>query len=68
MSNVKKSNLGFRPARVEEKVQAEINKQETTRLNIEITKDLATKLKMMALKEDKTLKELVTSSLENMIK
>lgn len=68
MSNEKKSNLGFRPARVEEKVQAEISKQATTRLNIEIPKDLATKLKMRALKEDKTLKELVTTSLEDMLK
>lgn len=68
MSNGKKSNLGFRPARVEERTHVEMNKQETTRLNIEITKELATKLKMLALQRDQTLKELVTTSLEEMIK
>ena len=66
--NKKATNLGFRPARVADDVQAEISKQETTRLNIEIPKELAIKLKMQALREDKTLKELITPVLETIIK
>ncbi len=64
----KVTNLGFRPARVADDVQAEISKQEFTRLNLEIPKDLATKLKIQAAKEGKTLKELITPILETIIK
>ena len=53
----KVTNLGFRPARVADDVQAEISKQ-----------DLATKLKIQAAKEGKTLKELITPILETIIK
>ena len=68
MSNKKPSNLGFRPARIDEDVQAKISKEETTRLNVEIPKHLATNLKMQAVREDKTMKELVIAMLETHFK
>lgn len=62
--NKKQSNLGFRPARVSEDIQVEINKEETTRLNVEIPKNLATKLKLQAVNEDKTIKDIIIEMLE----
>jgi hypothetical protein len=64
----KDSKLGFRPARVNNEIQTAISQQETTRLNVEISKELATKLKLRAVQEHTTLKGLVTAALELIIK
>jgi hypothetical protein len=62
------SKLGFRPARVDDEVQAELTKQETTRLNVEIAKELAIKLKIYAATKDKKMKDIVIAAIENFIK
>lgn len=64
MSKSTKPNLAFRPARVENDIQEAISKQDTTRLNVEISKELAIKLKVYAAEKQQTIKDIVSHAIE----
>ncbi len=68
MNNIEKTTLkGFRKARLEETVKTEVSKDKTVRLNIDIEQAKLQKFKMFALKNNSTMKQILTNYIESII-
>ena len=68
MSEIKTTTLkGFRKPRVADDIKAEIRKDLKVRLNIDIDKTTLHKLKIYLAKKDKTMKEVLTDYIDNLI-
>jgi len=69
MNNIaEKATLkGFRKARLEEDIKTEISKDKVVRLNIDIEQVKLQKFKMVALKNNTTMKQLLTNYIDNLL-
>jgi nanoRNase/pAp phosphatase (c-di-AMP/oligoRNAs hydrolase) len=59
---------GFRKPRLDEEVKNEISKSEIVRLNIDIEKDTLHKFKIYLAQHNKTMREVLTEHIKELIK
>jgi hypothetical protein len=59
---------GFRKPRLDEEVKNEVSKSELVRLNIDIEKDTLQKFKIYLAHKNKTMREVLTEHINELIK